>query len=141
MTPARSLRILVAEDNVINQLVAVRLLEKQGHTVALAVNGKEALALLAAGQFDAVFMDVQMPEMDGLEATAAIRAGERGTGRHLPIIALTAHALPADRERCLASGMDAYLAKPVRGSDLADALALVVPASAAGGEGGDGPTG
>ena len=122
MAPPQGLRILVTEDNPINQRVAVRLLEKQGHTVAVAANGSEALAALERQPFDAVFMDVQMPEMDGLEATAIIRAAERGTGRHLPIIALTAHALTGDRERCLAAGMDGYLAKPVQGADLARAL-------------------
>ena len=114
MPPASPLRILVVEDNAVNQKVACGLLERHGHTVVVAVNGKEALHTLREQAFDLVLMDVQMPEMDGLEATAAIRAGEEGTGRRLPIIALTAQALQEDRERCLAAGMDGYLAKPVQ---------------------------
>src|SRR5205814_6389092 len=89
----RSLRVLIAEDNVVNQRLAARLLEKQGHSVAVVDNGLAALAVLAQQPFDLVLMDVQMPEMDGLETTAAIRAQEQGTGRHLPIIALTSHAM------------------------------------------------
>ena len=119
-------RILLVEDNLINQKVASRMLEKNGHTVVIANNGKEALDTLAEQDFDAVVMDVQMPEMDGLEATAAIRAGEQGTGRRLPILALTAHALNGDRERCLRAGMDGYIAKPVQGARLLQALAEVV---------------
>jgi CheY-like chemotaxis protein len=105
---ARPLRILVAEDNPINQLVAVRLLEKHGHTVVVACNGREAVAAVQGGGIDLVLMDIQMPEMDGLEATAAIRAAEAGAGRRLPILALTALAMVGDRERCLAAGMDGY---------------------------------
>ncbi|MGA2631914.1 MAG: PAS domain S-box protein, partial [Terriglobia bacterium] len=112
----RKLRVLVAEDNVVNQALVVRLLEKQGHTVVVARNGKEALAILensACGEFNCVLMDVQMPEMDGFEATAVIRQKEEASGLHLPIIAMTAHAMKGDRERCLAAGMDAYLSKPI----------------------------
>jgi PAS domain S-box-containing protein len=118
----RRLRILLAEDNLVNQRLAVRLLERHGHTVVLAATGKEALAVLAREPFDLVLMDVQMPEMGGLEATAAIRARERGTGRHVPVIALTAHAMKGDRERCLAAGMDGYLSKPIQPRELLQAL-------------------
>ena len=112
---ARShLRILVAEDNSVNQALIVRLLQKMGHSPVLAGNGREALARLQADKFDLVFMDVQMPEMDGFAATAEIRRREQATGDHLPVIAMTAHALKGDRERCLAAGMDAYIPKPVK---------------------------
>ena len=114
----RHLRVLLVEDNPVNQLLARRLLEKRGHEVVPAGNGREALDTLAEHTFDLVLMDVQMPEMSGLEATALIRAGEHGTGRHLPIIALTAHALPGDAERCHEAGVDAYLAKPIQAADL-----------------------
>jgi two-component system sensor histidine kinase/response regulator len=110
----RSLRVLLVEDNLINQKVACRLLEKQGHTVVIAENGREALAALEESEFDVVLMDVQMPEMDGFAATAAIREREAGSGRHLPIVALTANAMKGDRERCLQAGMDGYVAKPVQ---------------------------
>ena len=115
---SRALRILVVEDNAVNQLLVLRMLEKRGHTVLAVANGRQALQSLAASSFDLVFMDVQMPEMDGLEATASIRAKEQSTGQHLPIIALTAHASNTDRERCLAVGMDGYLSKPIRSRDL-----------------------
>ncbi|MGD0920158.1 MAG: PAS domain S-box protein [Terriglobia bacterium] len=121
----RKLRVLVAEDNVVNQALVVRLLEKQGHTVVVARNGKEALAILenSAGRaFDCVLMDVQMPEMDGFEATAAIRQKEEASGIHLPIIAMTAHAMKGDRERCLAAGMDGYVSKPIEPKELFEAL-------------------
>src|SRR5207302_10349312 len=106
------LRILIAVDNVVKQRLAARLLEKQGHSVTVVDSGFAALAALAQQPFDLVLMDVQMPEMDGLEATAAIRAQEQGTGRHLPIIALTSHAMQGDQERCFAAGVDAYISKP-----------------------------
>jgi CheY-like chemotaxis protein len=118
-----SLRILLAEDNAINQQVAIRTLEKAGHWVELAGNGREALAALEQGAFDLVLMDVQMPEMDGLEATAAIRRREQDTRRHIPIIALTAHAMKGDRERFLAAGMDGCVTKPIRKEELWKALA------------------
>lgn len=108
-----SLRILLVEDNSINQMIARRMLEKRGHSVTSALNGREALAIIHQQSFDLVFMDVQMPEMDGLEATAAVRAQEQLFDRHLPIVAMTAHAMPEDRERCLAAGMDGYLSKPI----------------------------
>jgi CheY-like chemotaxis protein len=103
----------------------VRLLEKLGHRVAVARDGRETLAAWRGRPFDVILMDVQMPEMDGLEATAAIRAAEAGTGRHTPVVALTAHAMVGHRERCLAAGMDDYLTKPVQPDDLARALAAV----------------
>jgi CheY-like chemotaxis protein/HPt (histidine-containing phosphotransfer) domain-containing protein len=121
----RSLRILLAEDHVVNQKLAVSLLERDGHTVRVACNGKEALAALEQEDFDVVLMDVQMPEMDGFEATAAIRAKEKETLRHQPIIAMTAHAMKGDRERCLEAGMDGYVTKPFRRSALFEALAAV----------------
>ncbi len=114
------LRILLVEDNAVNQVVVVRLLEKRGHTVAVAGNGKEALAALEKQSFDLVLMDVQMPEMDGFEATAAIRKIEQTSGNHLPVIAMTAHAMVGDRERCLEAGMDDYIAKPIRSEELND---------------------
>ena len=107
------LHILVAEDNPVNQALILRLLEKEGHYATLARNGGEALTLASAGRYDVAFMDVQMPEMDGFAATAAIRQREQLMGGHLPIIAMTAHALKGDRERCLDAGMDGYIAKPV----------------------------
>jgi signal transduction histidine kinase/CheY-like chemotaxis protein len=119
------LRVLVAEDNAVNQQLARRLLEKRGHTVILAGNGLEALASLVRDSFDVVLMDVQMPEMDGFEATAAIREKEKATGQHLAIIAMTAHAMKGDRERCLAAGMDGYVSKPVQPRELFEALAGV----------------
>lgn len=110
----RILRILLAEDNLVNQTVAARLLEKQGHAIEVANNGREALARLSAGSFDLVLMDVQMPEVDGFEATAAIRETEKTKGGHLPIIAMTAHSLKGDQERCIAAGMDGYISKPIQ---------------------------
>jgi signal transduction histidine kinase/ActR/RegA family two-component response regulator len=107
------LRILVAEDNPVNQLLTVRLLEKEGHTVRIAGNGRIALQALDESSFDLALMDLQMPEMDGFEATAQIRERERTSGAHLPIIALTANAMVGDRERCLEAGMDGYVSKPV----------------------------
>ena len=105
-----------------NQKLAVRLLEKEGHSVVVAGNGREALAALDEADFDAVLMDVQMPEMSGFEATAVIREREKKTGKHQLIIALTAHAMKGDRERCLEAGMDNYLAKPIQSNELFAAL-------------------
>jgi signal transduction histidine kinase/CheY-like chemotaxis protein/uncharacterized membrane protein affecting hemolysin expression len=116
------LRVLLAEDNAVNQRLAVRLLEKRGHNVAVAGNGREALDALDKEKFDVVFMDVQMPEMDGLEATTIVREKEKNTGLHQPIIALTAHAMKGDREKCLAAGMDGYLTKPIRPHELEEIL-------------------
>jgi signal transduction histidine kinase/two-component SAPR family response regulator len=117
-----SLHVLLAEDSLVNQKLAVVLLEGQGHTVTLAGNGKEAVAAAGAEQFDLALMDVQMPEMDGMEAAALIRAREKQTGAHLPIIAMTAYALKGDRERCLAAGMDNYVAKPIRAEELFETI-------------------
>ncbi|MDT4966954.1 MAG: hypothetical protein QOJ64_1691 [Acidobacteriota bacterium] len=129
---SRSLRILLAEDNIVNQRLAVRLLEKAGHRVSLVDNGREALeALQQPEPFDLLFMDLQMPEMDGFEATALIRKLEIETGWHLPIIAMTAHALKGDRERCLESGMDGYVSKPIRSQLLHEEIERVVGGSAA----------
>ncbi len=114
----RKLHVLLAEDNAVNQRLAVRLLEKHGHRVTLTTNGREALAALDQENFDVVLMDVQMPEMDGFEATAAIRVREQSSGRHLPILAMTAHAMRGDQERCLAAGMDGYISKPIRVQEL-----------------------
>jgi CheY-like chemotaxis protein len=100
--------------------LAVRLLEKRGHEVAVAGNGKAALEALQAQEFDVILMDVQMPEMDGLQATAAIRKGEIKNGKHIPIIAMTAHAMTGDKERCLEAGMDDYITKPIRPEQLVD---------------------
>jgi signal transduction histidine kinase/CheY-like chemotaxis protein len=117
-TRQRPLRILLAEDNTVNQRLVVRMLEKRGHQVQMVSTGQQALAALAQRPFDVVLMDVQMPEMDGLEATAIIRAQEQATGAHLPIIALTAHAMKGDQEKCLAAGMDAYVSKPMKADEL-----------------------
>ena len=126
LTRARRLRVLVAEDNAVNRLVVQHMLRKGGHEVILVVTGREAVEAALSEAFDVVLMDVQMPEMSGLEATAAIRAQQ--TGRRVPIIGITAHALRGDRERCLEAGMDDYLPKPVRRRQLDQALARAVPA-------------
>ena len=111
-------RVLLAEDNAVNRTLAVRLLEKRGYVVAVAENGRATLAALEKESFDVILMDIQMPEMDGFEATAAIRKGEKSTGGHIPIIAMTAHALKGDQERCLTAGMDGYVSKPIRTNEL-----------------------
>jgi PAS domain S-box-containing protein len=126
--PGRTLRLLLAEDNLVNQKLAVRLLEKQGHSVTLAGTGVEAVRAVEQQGFDLVLMDVQMPEMDGFEATAAIRARERDSSRHLPILAMTAYAMKGDRERCLAAGMDGYVSKPIQPHELWQAIERLVPA-------------
>ena len=118
----RSLRILLAEDSPVNQQLVFEVLMKQGHTVEVAFNGKEAIAAVKAERFDVILMDVQMPEMGGLEASSEIRRMEQSTGEHIPIIALTAHVMSGDRERCLAAGMDGYLQKPFYPAELLDAL-------------------
>ncbi|HTK74171.1 MAG TPA: response regulator [Gemmataceae bacterium] len=125
----RPLRLLLADDNAVNQKLAVGLLEKRGHRVVVVGDGREALAAFDREPFDAILMDVQMPEMDGFEATAAIRDRERVCGTHIPIVAMTAHAMRGDRERCLAAGMDAYVAKPVRAEDLYEVLGDVTASS------------
>jgi CheY-like chemotaxis protein len=118
----RSLHILLAEDNAVNSLLATTLLKKAGHTVARATTGREAVHAAADQRFDVILMDVQMPDMDGLEATAAIRRAEEGSGEHTPIISLTAHAMAGDRQRCLEAGADGYLAKPFVAEQLLAAL-------------------
>ena len=124
--PSASLHILLAEDNLVNQRLAARLLEKRGHTVVIAANGREALKAFENEDFDLLLMDLQMPEMDGFEATVAIRKKEKDSGSHLPIVALTAHAMKGDREKCLAGGMDGYLTKPIRPQELHDLLEICV---------------
>jgi CheY-like chemotaxis protein/HPt (histidine-containing phosphotransfer) domain-containing protein len=114
----KGFQILLAEDNAVNQIVAMRLLEKNGHKVTVAENGRVALQALEKSTFDLILMDVQMPEMSGWEATRAIRLKEQSTGAHIPIVAMTAHAMKGDEERCLEAGMDAYLTKPVRSAEL-----------------------
>jgi CheY-like chemotaxis protein len=116
--PSSRLRVLLVEDNVVNQMVAEALLEKRGFDVVVAGNGREGLEAFRRSRFDLVLMDIQMPEMDGFEALAAIRALEAGSGRRTPVVALTAHAMKEDRERCLAAGMDDYLSKPIEASRL-----------------------
>jgi CheY-like chemotaxis protein len=117
-----SLNILVAEDNQVNQKIAAAMLGKMGHRVTLAVNGAEAVAKWGEGNFDLIFMDMQMPEMDGLEATRQIRSQEDAKGRHIAIIAMTANAMSGDRERCVASGMDDYVSKPISRRSLEEAI-------------------
>jgi len=120
---SRILKIMVAEDNLVNQKLVVRFLEQAGHQAVVAATGKEALKMWHEDSFDAILMDVQMPEMDGLDATASIRAAEKVLARpHVPIIAMTAHAMKGDRERCLEAGMDEYLAKPIVLRDLLDSI-------------------
>jgi CheY-like chemotaxis protein len=120
------LRILLAEDSLVNQKLAVGLLEKYGHSVVVANHGRAAMAALQSQSFDLVLMDVQMPEMDGFEATTAIRSLEQQTGKHVPIIAMTAHAMTGDRERCLEAGMDDYVAKPIRAQQLFETMDTVL---------------
>ena len=127
----RDCRILVAEDNPVNRAVVRKMLEKRGYTLLMAGNGAEALAALDKHPIDLVLMDVQMPEMGGMEATARIREREKGTGRRLPIVAMTAHAMKGDRERCLEAGMDAYVSKPVKVPELMAVLESYFPASPA----------
>jgi CheY-like chemotaxis protein/nitrogen-specific signal transduction histidine kinase len=124
--PDAYLSVLLAEDNAVNQRLAARLLEKRGHRVTVTANGREAVEAIQKGAYDLVFMDVQMPEMDGFEATAAIREIEKRNGAHLPVIALTAHAMKGDKERCLAAGMDGYLSKPIRPPELDQILEMYV---------------
>jgi signal transduction histidine kinase/DNA-binding response OmpR family regulator len=120
--PRKALSLLLVEDNAVNQRLALRLLERRGYHVTVAGNGREALDAVSRQPFDLILMDVQMPEMDGLAATAAIRARESSTGAHTPILAMTAHAMKGDRERCLAAGMDGYIAKPIKSADLFEAI-------------------
>ncbi len=122
----RPLNILLAEDSLVNQRLALGLLKKYGHSVTVANNGKEAVTAVASENFDVVLMDVEMPEMDGYEATAVIRVQQRQSGTHVPIIAMTAHAMKGDREQCLESGMDDYISKPIRIQQLLDKLESVL---------------
>ena len=126
----RRFKILLAEDNPVNQKVAVRFLQKKGHTVVVAESGKKALDAWRKQTFDIILMDIQMPEMDGFEATARIREHEKSTSKHIPIIALTAHAMVGDRERCLAAGLDDYVSKPIDADDLFAAIQRLLPAAA-----------
>jgi CheY-like chemotaxis protein len=124
MVFARPLQVLLVEDNPVNQRLAARLLEKEGHRVTVVANGKEALDTLGTERgFDVVLMDVQMPEMDGLEATARIRRSEQGTGQRLPIVAVTSQTESDIRARCLEAGMDGYVPKPVERQVLFEAMA------------------
>jgi CheY-like chemotaxis protein len=122
------LKILLAEDNPVNQKVAVRMLEKAGHSVTVAEDGEQTLAVWRHEAFDLILMDVMMPNLNGLEATEQIRRDEAGSGRHIPIIALTANAMQGDREKCLAAGMDSYLPKPIRFDVLQAEIDLVLSA-------------
>jgi CheY-like chemotaxis protein len=122
----KGIRILLAEDNPVNRLVAVRLLEKQGHKVHTVANGIEAVTEVEKQDFDLVLMDVQMPEMDGVDATKAIRLREKQTRKHVSIVAVTAHAMAADREICLAAGMDGYISKPMKKQDLLSTIERLV---------------
>ncbi|MDA0284816.1 MAG: response regulator, partial [Planctomycetota bacterium] len=125
-TDGRSLNLLLAEDNPVNQLTATTMLGKLGHTVTVANNGREALEQINNQEFDVVFMDVQMPEMDGMAATAAIRVSEKVSGKHMPIVAMTAHAMKGDRERCIEAGMDDYISKPIRRVELKSVLQAII---------------
>jgi CheY-like chemotaxis protein len=121
-TPLRKLRILLVEDNAFNQRVAVGMLEKMGHTLTVANHGREAVELYAQGDYDVVLMDIQMPEMDGFRATELIRSQQQQSGSSVPIIAMTAHAMAGDREKCLAAGMNDYISKPIARDELASLL-------------------
>jgi len=123
----RMLRFLVAEDNLVNQMIVVRQLQKRGHSVEVASDGREAVKILKLGNCDLVLVDVQMPHMDGFEATAAIREIEKTEGGHFPIIAMTAHAMKGDRERCLAAGMDGYISKPFQIDGLLKEIERLAP--------------
>jgi signal transduction histidine kinase/DNA-binding response OmpR family regulator len=132
LSPERSLpplRVLLAEDSLVNQKLATALLEKEGHTVTVVGNGREAVDAFQSRDFDIVLMDVQMPEMDGFEATVAIRSKQQKPGHRVPIIAMTAHALKGDRDRCLEAGMDEYVAKPIKARQLFDAIAATIGTS------------
>src|SRR4029077_6715470 len=138
----RPLRVLVAEDNPVNQELVVQLLTRRGHTVIVAEDGRQAIASLEKHSFDLVLMDVQMPELGGLEATQAIREKEKASGTHVPIIAMTAHAMQGDRERCLAAGMDGYIAKPLdpkKFLQTVEAVGVDGAAATAGADDGKGP--
>jgi CheY-like chemotaxis protein len=112
------MRVLLAEDNEVNQQIALEFLRRRGHEVEVADHGLDVLTLMAIARFDVILMDIQMPEMDGFQTTAAIREKEKTTGDHIPIIAMTGYAMKSDRQRCLDAGMDAYIAKPIRSREL-----------------------
>lgn len=120
------MNVLLAEDNKVNQLLATKLLRKRGHQVQVAQNGREAFEMYQKQNFDIVLMDVQMPEMDGFEATAAIRNWEVKTAKRTPILALTAHAMAGDREICLERGMDGYITKPIQSDQLEEGMQSLV---------------
>ena len=122
--PARRLRVLLAEDNVVNQKLAARILKKMGHEVVIVENGELAVAQLQKGRFDLVLMDIHMPQMDGYAATEAIRRWESSRGGHIPIIAVTANKMAADRDKCLTKGMDGYVAKPISAEAVSRAIQL-----------------
>jgi CheY-like chemotaxis protein len=122
----RRLKILLSEDNLVNQKLAVRILEKRGHEVVVAANGRQAIETYEREWFDLILMDVQMPEMDGIEATRYIREREKERGGHIPIVAMTAHAMKGDRERCLEAGMDDYVSKPIKPEQLFSVIDEVV---------------
>ena len=124
--PGASFRILIAEDNPVNQLLMVRLLERRGYQVVVAGNGRAALTAISQQTFDLALMDVQMPELDGLEATRLLRESERSSGKCLPVIAMTAHAMQGDRDKCINAGMTAYVAKPIRPDELFKAMDQVL---------------
>jgi CheY-like chemotaxis protein len=124
----QKLKILLAEDNPVNQKFAMRLLENAGHTVTVASDGRRAVTLWGAEPFDLILMDVQMPELDGLDATREIRANEAASGKHIPIIAMTANAMAGDRELCIDAGMDGYVAKPVKKASLFSEMSRVLSA-------------
>jgi len=130
--PSRRLRILLAEDNAINQKLAIRRLEKQGHSVTVANDGCQVVATVEDREFDVVLMDLQMPNMSGLEATAIIRTAERRTGKHIPIVAMAAHALKDDQERCLEAGMGGYVSKPIQPDRLMEAIMQVTSSAGTG---------
>jgi two-component system, sensor histidine kinase and response regulator len=128
-------KILLVEDNTVNRIIATKLLEKRGHAVIAVENGALAVDIIGREIFDVVLMDVQMPVMDGLTATEQIRSREQASGSHIPIVAVTAHAMDQDRQRCLAAGMDAHIPKPIRSADLFETIqrlcAVPAPAIAA----------
>ena len=128
-TASSQLQILVADDNVVNRTVAFRVLERRGYKVTTVGDGRAAIEVLARDHFDAVLMDIQMPEMDGLEATIAIRNKEKSTGGHIPIIAMTAHVLNGDQEQCLSAGMDGYISKPIRTDEMYTTIERVIAAN------------
>ena len=129
--PARRLRVLVAEDNVVNQKLAAALIARRGHDPVVVSNGQEAVSAWTNEPVDVIFMDVQMPEMDGFQATALIREAERSRGTHVPIVAMTAHAMTGDRDRCLEAGMDDYVTKPISFKEVDRILQQVVQGLAA----------